>query len=168
MTSFLLKNSLSAQGGSALGLSIVALALLGACGSDDGTDRQRGTAAKGEACAEHLDCASAQARCHVELGCTGDLTRAALQTECSAETVNSCAGYACLTLGDNAQGKTGLCSFRCSENADCGDGVCVTLQGVGGACLVPCSDNADCANGFVCVADPGGAGKACLVEPAAG
>lgn len=151
---------------------VLALGLMGlasACGgSDDGGNETRGTAEKGERCAKDLDCASELARCHPQGVCTGELTSDALETECTSDTAAVCAGYACLVLTANAQGKTGLCSYQCENSGDCGQGVCVTLAGAGSVCLSPCEDNSDCSNGFVCVTDPGGAGKACLVEPAAG
>lgn len=168
MTAFNLRRSLLQQRGAAVSLLVLTLSLLGACGGDDGSDKTRGTAAKGQACSENLDCASELASCHTQGVCTGELTRAALQVECTAETASICEGFACLVLNANAQGKTGLCSFQCSGSSDCGEGVCVTLTGVGAVCLSPCDTSADCSNGFVCVSDPGGAGKACLVEPAAG
>lgn len=152
--------------GALLALGVVCC--LPACGGSDDGGTTRGTAQRGEACSKDADCASELARCHPQGVCTGDLTSDALETECDQSTAIDCAGYACLVLKDNAQGKTGLCSFQCQSNSDCGQGVCVDLTGVGAVCLSPCEDNSDCSNGFVCVSDPGGSGKACLVEPTAG
>ncbi len=150
-------------------MALGVLCWLPACsGSDGGGGETRGTAQKGEVCKKDSDCASELARCHPQGVCTGDLTSEALETECTSETASICEGYACLVLVDNAQGKSGLCTYQCEKTSDCGQGVCVQLAGVGGACLSPCNDNSDCSNGFVCVTDPGGSGKACLVEPAAG
>ena len=152
--------------GALLALSVV-WALPG-CGSDDGGSETRGTALKGEACSKSLDCASELARCHPQGVCTGELTSDALEAECDQASAAQCAGYACLVLNANAQGKTGICSYQCGSSSDCGQGVCVELAGAGKVCLSPCQDNSDCSNGFVCGTDPGGAGKACLVETAAG
>ncbi|MEZ4230740.1 MAG: hypothetical protein R3B89_16305 [Polyangiaceae bacterium] len=150
-------------------LALGVLGLLSACsGSDGGSSQTRGTAQKGEACEEDLDCAEELAQCHPQGVCTGALTSEALETECSEGNADICAGFACLVLNANAQGKTGLCTYKCESNADCGQGVCVELSGAGKVCLSPCQDSSDCSNGFVCVADPGGSGSACLVEPAAG
>lgn len=110
---------------------------------------------EGEACEEDLDCAEELAQCHPQGVCTGALTSEALETECSEGNADICAGFACLVLNANAQGKTGLCTYKCESNADCGQGVCVELSGAGKVCLSPCQDSSDCSNGFVCVADPG-------------
>jgi len=161
-----------------LRLSLLTCALaLAACGSDPGnTDNNNtnvdagtsalGTVEKGGACTQDSDCKEMDAKCRAGDVCTGALTEAAFQEECAAGGSADCAGLTCVGLRDNVQSKTGICSMRCEEDADCGAGAaCVTISGTNKGCLHLCATDADCLNGFACVADPEGRGKACFVEP---
>jgi hypothetical protein len=155
-------------------LSILSVVLLGACSSEDGgvtqqgTNTTRGTAKKGEKCSVDTDCSSPAARCHRDGICTGDLTSEAFETECTRDNYKTvCASYGCLLFGTNAQNKTGICTYSCSNDTDCNEGKCSPFTVKGQEvkyCISPCNDNSECSNGFVCVQNPNGPGKACLVE----
>ena len=75
------------------------------------------------------------------------------QIECSGAEAHICPGGRCLTLLDNPQGKSGICSARCNSDADCGNpgSICIELD-VGGSCLALC-DSETCINGYHCISD---------------
>jgi hypothetical protein len=90
----------------------------------------------------------------------------ALYAECS--TPNECQSGLCLTLKQNLQNKTGLCTQSCNDDGGCAGGRCVDLPpGIGGGsitkvCLASCTTDTDCKNGFVCT--PSSEGNVCLVR----
>lgn len=120
--------------------------------------------AKGEMCGADGDCMPG-AICRQGNLCTGVLTAEAFQTECGMGGAELCPGLACIGLVENRQGKTGVCTMPCANNADCaGAGVCAALSGRM-LCVRDCTTSDDCLNGFVCIDNPEGAGRACLAEP---
>ncbi len=123
-----------------------------------------GTIAHGEACVYDEECSADNAGCIGGLLCSGELNGEAYEAECTEETAANCAGLSCLTLNDNVEGKTGMCTLGCSGHSDCGEGgLCVNIE-QGQICFSTCGSNADCSNGFVCMQITEDGGKACFVE----
>jgi hypothetical protein len=137
---------------------LICLSLAG-CGDDDSDSKL-----KGAACTDHSECSEANARCRGGI-CTGALNGDAFEIECDTGQADICAGLACLGFKANKQNKTGICTMPCTATSECGPGAaCSDIGASQKLCVSVCTENSDCQNGFVCVADPNGAGKACLVE----
>ncbi|MDY0060919.1 MAG: hypothetical protein RBU45_13985 [Myxococcota bacterium] len=120
-----------------------------------------------ESCSLSEECREENASC-IGTGsqgvCTGALRGDAYEQECTADTANECAGLICLTLKENQQSKSGICSARCSSGSQCGEGGrCVRLGEDMVICLSSCEQEGDCASGFACVPILADGTKACFV-----
>lgn len=136
-----------------------------------------GTALDDGACERPTDCATAGNLC-VEGRCRAP-TADDLMVECDAAGAQpgalnadaTCAGRACVQVGENAEEKTGLCTVDCETGLGCpGGAYCLQLR-VGNDpptffCTAPCTRDRDCEGGFACVPvqedDPR---KHCWVNP---
>ena len=119
-------------------------------------------------CTEDAECQDGTATC-VETGnagkrCTGDLADPkAFETECTVP--DDCVGLVCITLVDNEEGKSGICSAHCATDADCPKGRCVSSK-IGDYCYSSCTSDDDCSSGFSCIpAQAGSDEKVCAVTP---
>jgi hypothetical protein len=81
---------------------------------------------------------------------------------CRAAT--ECPGRKCVELSSNAQGLSGVCSARCTEDADCGSGAACFLFGEAGpSCLALCDGAQACGGGLTCTAIGTDGARACFV-----
>ncbi len=69
-----------------------------------------------------------------------------------------------MTLLDNLQNMSGICSAQCQGRWECGEGgKCYRLTEEIQACLSTCESNTDCGGGFICTAINAD-DKVCFVE----
>jgi len=126
--------------------------------------------AKNEPCDIGDECGEEGARCMVATSggqiCTGALAGDSYEVECSAVTIDNCPGLSCITLNDNYQNKTGICTALCETDDHCGkNGVCLDFErDIGKHCLSSCVSTTDCSGGFVCLPAKQDGTKVCLVE----
>lgn len=76
-----------------------------------------------------------------------------LYSECALATGCAPAGQVCLPVRGNTR-QSAWCTFRCADDVDCPDGVCVVTTGTvddGPRCHEGCSTDADCDPGFACL-----------------
>lgn len=87
--------------------------------------------------------------------------------ERSCRVPTECPGRKCIELGVNAQGLSGVCSARCADDADCGDGsACFQFDEAGPSCLSLCDERRACAGGLVCARVGSDGERACFVTAA--
>lgn len=112
----------------------------------------------------------------LEAACTATSDRAAGESldmpdaftkECTLATADACPGRFCVSLKENLDNRTGLCTARCSADADCPSGACLAVKNEeidANICFRTCESNADCPNGLTCIEDADSKRKICFVR----